>query len=134
MEFGGIDTSTLTVVAPLVAIGAVVVALLLRTTRQRGRRAAAAAWPSTPGTVLMSTIQIRRTGTTQHEVPVVVYSYTVSQQMYQGNRIRVGDELGSISVRGTVSSAAHIVQRYPVGSMVKVFFDPTNPSLSALER
>jgi hypothetical protein len=134
MEFGGIDTGTITFVAPLVVIGALVVALIVRTSRARPRRNAAAEWPSTPGTVLMSTIQFRRTGTSQHEVPVVVYSYTVGQQMFQGNRIRVGDELGAIRAAGTAASAAHIVQRYPVGAMVQVFFDPANPTVSALER
>ncbi len=137
MEIGGIGLSAITFGAPLVVI--VVLVVLLVAVRlgplahRRRRRHMAASWPSTPGTVLMSTIQLRRAGTNRHEVPMVVYSYTVGEQMYQSNRIRVGDD-PRVAQAGSLSSAAHVVQRYPVGAMVQVFFDPADPSASALER
>lgn len=128
---GAIDTSKLTILAPIVILVAVGASLVIRGVRGSGRRRTASSWPVTSGTILMSTIQVQRTGSSRREIPVVVYSYQVGRDVYQGSRIRVGDELGSVSVSGHARS---VLSRYPVGSTVHVFYDPTDPRASALER
>ena len=121
-----------TAVIPLVIVGGLVV-FLVRRSRQSGEaRQAAQVWPSAAGTVLMSTIQIRRSGRhSRSEVPVVVYQYHVNGQMYQGNRIRAGDQFLTVRVAGQAQAT---LARYPAGAPVTVYYNPVNPAESALER
>jgi Protein of unknown function (DUF3592) len=129
-----VDAASLSTVVALLVIAAVVASLAMRALKARAVRRATIAWQETPGTVLMSTIQVRRNGASRHEIPTIVYSYQVNGTTLQGSRVRIGDELGRVRVAGTESSAAQTVARYPVGAAVKVLFDPRNPAESALER
>jgi hypothetical protein len=120
---------------PLVASVAVLAGLGMHLGR-RARRAAvvrhaAAAWGQTVGTVLSTTIQIRRLGQRRSEVPVVIYAYQVDGQPYQSYRVRAGDDTGGISLNG---DASRTLERYPVGSNVTVYYDPADPTNAALER
>ena len=92
---------------------------------------AAAAWAQTAGTVLSTTIQVRRVGQSRSETPMVIYTYQVDGQPYQSYRVRAGDETGRIRVIG---DASRTLERYPVGSNVTVYYDPADPANAALER
>ena len=129
-----IDAQSLPRLAALVVLVGLAISLAVRVVRSRGARNATTTWQETPGTVLMSTIQVRRNGTSRQEIPTVVYSYQVNGTALQGSRVRVGDEFGRVRVAGTASSAAQTVARYPVGAAVKVLFNPHDPAESALER
>ncbi len=126
---GAIDTSRWPVVAALVVL--VGASLALRGARRSHSGAGATTWPVTRGTILSSSIQVLRTGTSRREVPLVRYSYQVGLQMYQGSRIRADDEVHDASSGGR---AREVLTRYPVGSSVQVFYDPADPARSALER
>ena len=126
-----VGPANLALYAPVTILVLVAIAIALRVMRGSSRRHVAAGWASTHGTILMTTIQVQRTGTARREVPVVMYAYRVGQEAFQGSRIRVGDELGSITVAG---HARNVLARYPVGANVLVYYDPTNPTQSALER
>jgi hypothetical protein len=120
---------------PLVASLAVLAGLGVHFGR-RARRAAtvqraAAAWAQTAGTVLSTTIQVRRVGQSRSETPVVIYAYQVDGRPYQSYRVRAGDETGRIRVIG---DASRMLERYPVGSNVTVYYDPADPANAALER
>jgi uncharacterized protein DUF3592 len=85
-------------------------------------------WPSTMGTVMMSTIELRsssESGSTEY--PVVQYSYRVAGQGYQSLKLAPGPEVGGTGAR-------KIVARYPAGAQVMVFYNPQNPSEAVLER
>lgn len=87
-------------------------------------------WPQTMGTILMSTTQARRSsdgsgGYTHY--PVVMYSYQVGGQGYQGSTIAPGPEVGG-------SGADKVVARYPSGTQVMVFYNPQNPADAVLEK
>jgi len=90
--------------------------------------AAINSWSSTMGTVLMSTIEWRRSsegGSTAY--PVVQYSYQVNGQPYQGMKVAPGPEVGG-------TGANKVVARYPAGAQVMVFYDPKNPADAVLEK
>jgi len=125
-----VGTGNLALVAMLAAAAVVLVLVLVRV-RSTSRRRAAARWESTRGTILMTTIQVQRTGTARREVPVVRYAYQVGQEAFQGSTIRAGDELSGLSLDG---HARNVLARYPVGASVLVYYDPANPTQSALER
>jgi hypothetical protein len=123
--------SWLPIVAPLAVLAGLGVHLGRRSRRAAAVRAAAAAWAQTDGTVLSTTIQIRRVGQSRSEIPVVIYAYQVDGRPYQSYRVRAGDETGRIRVIGDASST---LDRYPVGSNVTVYYDPHDPANAALER
>ena len=94
----------------------------------RRKVAQAAGWPSTLGTVTHSTIEMRSSsegGTTPY--PVVHYAYQVMGQPYQANKVMPGMEVGG-------SGARKVVERYPMGAQVMVYYNPEKPSEALLER
>ena len=123
--------SWLPIVAPLAVLAGLGVHLGRRARRAAAVRRAAAAWSQTAGTVLSTTIRVRRVGQSRSEIPLVIYSYQVDGRPYQAHRVRAGDETGQIKVIGDASS---MLDRYPVGSNVTVYYDPDDPANAALER
>lgn len=95
----------------------------------RRKAAAVSQWPSTIGTVSLSTLQRRRSSNNRGFVsyPVVQYSYQVGGQTYQGQKIAPGPEVGG-------SGASAVIARYPIGAQVTVYYDPQNPADAVLEQ
>jgi hypothetical protein len=94
----------------------------------RRKMAAVSQWPSTMGTVLMSTIEQRSSSEGGYtDYPVVKYSYQVGGQAYQSYKLAPGPEMGG-------SGARKVVARYPADAQVMVFYNPQNPSDAVLER
>lgn len=94
----------------------------------RRRMAVVSQWPSTMGSVMMSTIELRSSGDGgTSEYPVVQYSYQVGGQAYQSMKLAPGPEVGG-------SGARNVVARYPAGAQVMVFYNPQNPSDAVLEK
>lgn len=94
----------------------------------RRKMAAVSQWPSTMGTVMMSTIEQRSSSEGGYtDYPVVQYSYQVSGQSYQSYKLAPGPEVGGTGTR-------KVVARYPAGAQVMVFYNPQNPSDAVLER
>lgn len=85
-------------------------------------------WLSTTGTILMSTLEARR-GSKGHYVnyPVVVYHYRVGGASYESRKVSPGMEWGG-------TGAGKVVERYPTGSQVTVYYNPENPTEALLER
>ncbi len=119
------------VILPIVIIGVVGYILYKRSQQSNMARQAAQSWPSTTGTVLTSTIQVSHTGRSRAETPVAIYTYEVNGQSYQGQTIKAGDQYMSVRFSG---DAINTMGRYPVGKKVSVYYNPTNPAESALER
>ena len=94
----------------------------------RRKVAQAESWLSTMGTVIYSSIEWRR-GSKGSSVayPVVQYTYQVMGQMHQGRKVMPGPEVGG-------TGAHKVVNRYPAGAQVMVYYDPNNPSDAVLER
>jgi uncharacterized protein DUF3592 len=92
----------------------------------RRKMAAVSQWPSTMGSVIMSTLDRRSSDDGYTDYPLVQYSYQVGGQAYQGMKIAPGPEVGG-------SGAGKVVARYPAGAQVMVFYNPQNPSEAVLE-
>jgi hypothetical protein len=87
-------------------------------------------WPNTAGIIMKSRVEVSG-GETTSVSPKIVYEYVVGGQTYQNDNVRPGDDYMTLGGRGT---AYDIVDRYPVGSAVIVFYNPANPAQSSLER
>jgi hypothetical protein len=93
----------------------------------RRRMAVVSQWPSTMGTVTMSTIDRRSSDDGYTDYPVVHYGYQVNGQSYQSAKLAPGPEVGGTGAR-------KVVAKYPAGAQVMVFYNPQNPSDAVLER
>lgn len=93
----------------------------------RRKVAQAASWPATLGAVTLSTLQMRHSSDGSTPYPVVHYAYQVMGQPYQGSKVRPGPDVGG-------SGARKVVDRYPVGAQVMVYYNPEKPSEALLER
>ncbi|MBI3151553.1 MAG: DUF3592 domain-containing protein [Chloroflexi bacterium] len=127
----GIAGAICTAVIPIAILGGIGYFLYKRNQQSMAYRQSTQTWLSTTGTVLMSTVQSKRTGRSRSIYPVVVYTYVVNGQSYQSQRIKAGEQFLSVRVAG---QAQETVNRYPIGATVTVYYNPSNPSESALER
>jgi hypothetical protein len=93
----------------------------------RRRMATVSQWPSTMGTVMMSTIEQRSSEDGYTDYPVVQYSYQVGGQSFQGMKLAPGPDVGGTGAR-------KVIAKYPSGAQVMVFYNPHNPSDAVLER
>lgn len=126
----GSITSILAIV-PFVVVALFFLVMILRSQR---RASASRNWPMTMGTVIASFVEPRRSsngrgGTSTSYYPVVVYEYTAEGQRYQSRRIAFGLEVG-----GMARMAETRIARYPVGSLVNVYYNPANPGEAVLEQ
>jgi hypothetical protein len=119
------------IILPIAVAAGLAVYLVRRGQKAGAARQAAQSWASTTGTVLTSSVQVRRISRRRSEIPVVAYQYQVGGQAYQGNVIRAGDQFLTIRIMGQAQATA---ARYPTGSTVTVYYNPANPAEAALER
>jgi hypothetical protein len=125
------DTPTTLILAvsiggPLLVFNAVLFGIILYL---QSRAAAARGWPSVQGTVMTSTLEHRRSSDDHGYVdyPVVRYTYAVQGERYEGNRLSAGPAWGG-------TGAERVLERYPVGARVTVYYDARDPSQALLER
>jgi hypothetical protein len=99
--------------------------------RQMLAAARSSDWPSAEGQVLSSRVKVSHGsgahGGTSYSADIG-YSYEVGQARHLASRVAYGDYGASLQ-----GHALSIVERYPVDSHVRVFYDPEEPSESVLE-
>ena len=61
--------------------------------------------------------------------PEILYEYVVAGQAHQGRRIAIVSGGG----HGSEAEAARVLEAYPVGAEVPVFYDPEKPARAVLE-
>ena len=90
----------------------------------RARGSASQNWPSVEGVIVESRID---GFDLDSQSPRVAYTYTVNGSEFRGTRI-------SYSGHGTSKAAMEaLIAPYPIGRVVRVFFDPESPATSVLE-
>jgi hypothetical protein len=99
---------------------------------------AAREWPSAAGKVMVSQAEIRETRvidsdredgyrTEQRNYANIVYEYAVAGQKLRNNRVSIGEDRGNFQVAETIA-------KYPVGTVVTVYYNPLHPREAVLER
>lgn len=94
-------------------------------------------WPTSKGKILHSEVFKGQTSsksgssrTFTEYSPNLSYSYTVSGKRYEGRVFSFDSSWGRASTPGM---AEDVVNKYPVGRKVKVFYDPNNPAVAVLQ-
>ena len=126
MVIGTILVSLLCTVVP---IAAVFWLLKKSADKDRAKHQASLAWHMTTGKILKSRVEVTG-GESATVSPRIAYEYDVYGRTYQSEQIRAG----GIYITGPHRSAYDIVDSYPVGKDVTVYYDPNNPEEAALER
>jgi len=119
------------VILPILILGGIGYFIYKRSQQSGVARQMTQTWPSATGTVLMSSVQWGSGSHSGTSYPVVVYHYTVNEQSYQSQTIKAGEQFLNVRVIGQAQAT---VARYPIGVSVPVYYNPTNPAESALER
>jgi hypothetical protein len=118
----------------LAPLGLILVAAVYKTLQARAARE----WPSTPGKVVISNSELRDVKVLdseresgrkleQRNFANIVYEYSVSSQKISNNRVSIGEDRGNFQVAETIA-------KYPVGTLVTVYYNPLHPHQSVLER
>lgn len=118
----------------LAPVGLILVAAVYKTLQVRAARE----WPSAAGKVVISNAEVREVKVIDSEREVghrfeqrnfanVVYEYSVGGRKLRNNRVSIGEDLGNFEVAETIA-------RYPVGSVVIVYYNPLHPNEAVLER
>jgi hypothetical protein len=118
----------------LAPLGLILVAASYKTLQVRAARE----WPSTPGKVVVSTSELRdvkvidreREGgrkLEQRNFANIIYEYSVSGQKLRNNRVSIGEDRGNFQVAETIA-------KYPVGTVVTVYYNSRRPREAVLER
>ncbi len=84
-------------------------------------------WPSVPGIITQSDLSIEYGKHTSYSAEIA-YTYTVNGQNLTGNTVYFGCCASEVE-----SEEVDILDRYPFGSQVKVFYQPAHPALSILD-
>ena len=120
------------VFALLAAIGAV------GTVRQVLKRKRSKAWPIAAGRVTASDVKVETrterddnggTRTVQMYGARVGYSYSVAGVAYEGHLV---DWIDGVET-SLEAPARKVVEKYPVGQLVNVYYDPVDPKMAILE-
>lgn len=88
-------------------------------------------WPAVQGTIVDTSIDRRSDeGNSYSYSPVVVYHYSTNGSTYSGDRLMIGIQR-SYDKR---EQAAEVLNAYPRGAAVTVYYNPANPADAVLDR
>jgi hypothetical protein len=118
----------------LAPLGLLLVAAAYKSLQVRAARE----WPSTAGKVVVSKAEVRKTKVIDSEreeghrfeernFADIVYEYSVAGRKLRNNRVSIGEDLGNFQVAETIA-------KYPVGTVVTVYYNPLHPDQAVLER
>lgn len=118
----------------LAPLGLLLGAAIYKTLQVRAARA----WPSTAGKVVVSGAEVRdvrvidserKDGfrTEQRNFANIVYEYSAAGRKLRNNRVSIGEDRGNFQVAETIA-------KYPVGTIVTVYYNPRHPKEAVLER
>lgn len=91
---------------------------------------AAQSWPSTPGEVIKSRVQVSG-GDHTTVSPYILYNYQVGGMDFSGTQIRAGDQFFNLY---NSQDSYDVADKYPVGAKIIVYYNPKDPTQAALER
>ena len=124
-------TANILIPAIFVVIGLVLLFIYFRNLAQVR---ASQNWSTTQGTVIQSWVRRSKStdsdgSTSSSYHPEIHYLYQILGKEYQGNKIAFGPRVG-----GNRSRAEKMVEKYPTGATVTIYYHPNKPTNAVLER
>jgi hypothetical protein len=98
-------------------------------------------WETSEGTIAKAGSQIHDRTTTEQETPDsktttigLAFDYSVSGQRFQGSSLNVEETLSDSQWSNSNLRLRRLLETYPVGARVPVYYDPNDPGKAVLER
>jgi hypothetical protein len=110
----------------------VIVGIIVFVIQQRSaaKQKASLTWPTCDGQVTRANIESGRDNEGRWTYSAhIAYAYAVNGQNHNANRVAWGGRASS----GNVREAEAMIARYPVGSAVKVYYNPGKPGEAVLD-
>jgi hypothetical protein len=108
--------------------------LIYRSVQSRKKAEASQGWLSTTGQISESRVEHSLStdsdGGNDSYTPYVEYTYQVAGQDHTGRDLTFGFTQGY----GKASKAQSMLEKYPAGAQVNVYYDPADPQKAVLER
>ncbi|MBW8010876.1 MAG: DUF3592 domain-containing protein [Chloroflexi bacterium] len=123
--------SMLAFAVPFVGVFGGLVWLIKKQAKEaRAVRLAARSWHSTMSKVIKSRVEVSG-GEFTSISPYVQYEYQVNNVSYSYDQIRAGDKFFASH---TTRQSYNMIDKYPLGMEVEVFYNPDDPAEAALAR
>ncbi len=110
------------------------VGLLIFASRSKKKADLSQGWPSVTGKVLATSVRESRNNeedrVTVSYYPEVVYQYEVGGRDYSSKRIN----FGGLIAQKNAEVVKKVLEQYPVGSTLLVYYDAQNPAEAVIER
>lgn len=90
-------------------------------------------WPATPGTVRGSeiyTAEFRGRGIRYAPAVRITYTYRAGDSVFRGDRVGIE----TVPTEANTAEGQRLLDEYPVGAAVTVYYDPDDPATAVLER
>ena len=91
-------------------------------------------WPHVEGRVVRSEKRVEHTDAGRLENADVAYEYAFGGARYTSRVVKIGGDLLTSPSRHPPSEADLLIEKYPVGRVVKVYVNPRHPKVACLER
>jgi hypothetical protein len=115
---------------PLLIIGGIFWFIFDRRKKARAEKQASQAWPSTKGKIVTSRVELSSGRDMATVYAKIAFEYQLSGRTYQCDQVHSGDKYYAEATR---EETYDLVDRYPVGREVTVYYNPDNPAEAALE-
>jgi hypothetical protein len=115
---------------PILIIGGIVWYVYKQRQKARTVKQASRTWPSTTGKIVKSRVELAGGRDMATVEARIMYEYQVGGRQYQCDQIHSGDKFFEMISK---EETYDLVDRYPVGREVTVYYNPDNPAEAALE-
>ena len=129
---GAVAFSLMVLIYPVLLPAAFALVLCVFVVWKAWREAQVRRWPQASGRITASGLQPRRRrfrqeATRLDNIPALGYEFSVADRRYVGSRLGLNTEYAGIDVGA-------LVARYPVGAIVPVYYNPSDPNDCLLDR
>jgi hypothetical protein len=129
-SLGVLIMSCLTSLIPIIIIGGIAWYVYKQRQKARAEKQASRTWPSTPGKIVKSRVELAGGRDMATVYAKIVYEYQLRGRTYQCDQVHSGDEFFAQATR---EETYDLVDKYPAGRGVTVYYNPDNPAEAALE-
>ena len=118
----------------IIVIGIPMSVVLFLSCRYYLEARASLTWPSVIGTIVSSFVNSHHDSDNGVMYRAkVTYSYIVDDKTYQATRVKIGIQKGFSGGVGAYSGAQRVVNKYPSGKEINVYYNPKIPENAVLE-
>lgn len=91
-------------------------------------------WGKTTGRVVTAVKESKRLNFEKVEDPKITYEYVVDQKTYRSSVVKASGQISTPANKKGPSEVDKLLEKYPEGSEVTVYYNPSMPRMACLEQ